>query len=48
MMIECKGTDDRRRHPDGETSYDIGIQLSEKVCTGEGMSPIEAESETDM
>lgn len=30
----------RRRQPDGNgtTSWDLGIQLSEKVCTGEGES----------
>lgn len=28
--------DDRRRQTGGETSWDLAIQLSEKVCTGEG------------
>jgi hypothetical protein len=32
--------DDRRRQTGGETSWDLAIQLSEKVCTGEGEYPL--------
>jgi hypothetical protein len=38
---------DSRRQTGGEASWDLAIQLSEKVCTGEGKSPVEIVGSTD-
>jgi hypothetical protein len=36
LLFRVGVTDSSRRNPGGETSWDLAIQLSEKVCTGEG------------
>ena len=38
---------DSRRQTGGETSWDLAIQLSEKVCTGEGEFLVGSVGSTD-